>query len=50
MENHTIVIEELPDDIYSWYFVPIGEFHENYYRILHEIPDSVEIVYEELSE
>ena len=50
MQSNTIVIEELPDDVYSWYFVPIGEFHEEYYRILHEIPDSVEIIYEELSE
>lgn len=50
VDNNSIVIEELPDDIYSWYFVPIGEFHEEYYRILHEIPDSVEIIYEELSE
>ena len=50
MHNGTVNIEELPDDRYSWYFVPIGEFHEDYYRILHEIPDSVEIVYEELPE
>lgn len=48
--DSTIVIAELPDDLYSWYFVPIGEFHEDYYRILHEIPDSVEIVYEKLPE
>lgn len=48
--DSTIVIAELPDDLYSWYFVPIGEFHEDYYRMLHEIPDSVEIVYEKLPE
>lgn len=50
MQDDTIIIRELPDDTYSWYSVPIGEFHEEYYRILHEIPQTVEIVYEELPE
>lgn len=48
--NNTIVIEELPDDLYSWYFVPIGKFHEEYYRLLHNIPQTVSIVYKELVE
>ena len=45
-ENQKIVIQELPDDTFSWYFVPISEFHEGYYRILHDVPENVEIVYE----
>ena len=44
---HSIEIRELPNDVYSWYFVPIGEFHENYYRILHDIPQDTEIIYVE---
>lgn len=50
IQGDMIVIEELPNDIYSWYFVPISEFHEEYYRLLHEIPENVEIVYEKLHE
>ena len=49
-QNQTVIIQELPDDMYSWYFVPIGEFHEEYYRILHEIPETVDIVYQSTSE
>lgn len=49
-KENVVVIEELPNDLYSWYFVPIGSFHEEYYRQLHKIPDSVEIIYEELPE
>ena len=45
-QNQTIVIWELPDDTYSWYFVPIGEFHEEYYRILYGIPEDYEIIYQ----
>ena len=47
-EDRVIVLEELPDTIYSWYTIPMGEFHEGYYRILHEIPADVEIIYQEL--
>lgn len=49
-QNQTVIIQELPDDMYSWYFVPIGEFHEEYYRILHEIPETVDIVYQSTSD
>ena len=49
-ENQTIVIRELPDDTYSWYFVPVSEFHEEYYRILYDIPEHVEIIYQTTSE
>ena len=49
-ENQMIVIQELPDDTYSWYFVPIGEFHEEYYRILHDIPEDINIIYKTTSE
>ena len=48
--NQAIVIQELPDDLFSWYFVPVSEFHEKYYRIFHEIPEDVEIVYQTISE
>jgi hypothetical protein len=48
-KNQRIVIQELPDDTYSWYFVPVSEFHEEYYRILHDIPEDVEIVYQAVS-
>lgn len=47
--DNTIVIQELPNDLYSWYFVPMGEFHEAYYRLLHNIPQTVSIDYEELA-
>lgn len=49
-ENNVITIQELSDDTYSWYFVPISEFHEEYYRILHEISENVEIIYDATSE
>ena len=49
-KNQTVVIQELPDDTFSWFFVPISEFHEKYYRILHEIPEDVEIIYPTISE
>ncbi len=39
-------LQELPDDVYSWYSLPMGEFHENYYKVYHGIPDSVVINYE----
>ena len=39
-------LQELPNDTYSWYFIPMGEFHEDYYRVYHNIPDSVVINYE----
>lgn len=39
-------LQELPNDIYSWYFIPMGEFHENFYRVYHSISDSVVINYE----
>lgn len=48
--DNSIIIRELPNDIYSWYFVPISEFHEEYYRLLHDIPENVEIIYEALPE
>lgn len=49
-ENQRIAIRELPDDTYSWYFVPISEFHEEYYRILHDISEDVVISYQTISE
>lgn len=44
-QGQTVVIQELPNDLYSWYFVPFGEFHEDYYRLLYNIPDGTEIIY-----
>lgn len=46
-ENNTVFLNELEDDIYSWYFIPMGDFHENYYRIYHSLPENVEIQYAE---
>lgn len=43
-------LEALPDETYSWYFIPMGEFHEEYYKIYHTISDSVEIIYENVRE
>ena len=43
----SIILEELPDELFSWYFIPIDEFHEKYYRLYNEIPENVEIVYRE---
>lgn len=43
--QNELVLQELPDDLYSWYFIPMGEFHESYYRLYHCIPDSVVIKY-----
>ena len=45
-DHGEIRLQELPNDIYSWYFIPMGEFHENYYRVYHSISDSVVIHYE----
>lgn len=45
-EHGELRLQELPNDGYSWYFIPMGEFHENYYRVYHGIPDSVAIDYE----
>ena len=49
-KNSTVFIKELPNDIYSWYFVPFSEFHENYYRILHGISEETDILYVQLPE
>lgn len=39
------VLYELRDDTYSWYFIPMIEFHENYYRRYYNLPDFVKIKY-----
>ncbi|MBS1402661.1 MAG: hypothetical protein HPZ79_06730 [Oscillospiraceae bacterium] len=41
----TIYLSQLPDETYSWYFIPFGEFHEQYYRLYHQIPDNTTIEY-----
>lgn len=41
-----VTLKELPDDTYSWYLIPLSEFHESYYRRLYGIPEDVQIVYE----
>lgn len=38
-------LKELPDDTYSWYFIPMLEFHENYYKSYYELPEQVNITY-----
>lgn len=45
-EDGKIVIKQLPNETYSWYFVPFGEFHEDYFRMLHGISEDIEIIYE----
>ena len=46
-ESRVIVLKELPDDTCSWYLTPFNDFHETYYRILHTIPEDVQIVWEQ---
>ena len=43
-------LRELPDDTYSWYFIPMGEFHEDYYKRYYELPETVELDYLERAE
>lgn len=43
--NQTVVIQAMPNELFSWYSIPMSEFHEEFYRILHQIPENVEIVY-----
>ena len=40
------VLHELYDDTYSWYFIPMNEFHEKYYIKYHGLSDSIKIEYE----
>ncbi|MDY2926408.1 MAG: DUF6056 family protein [Eubacteriales bacterium] len=43
--NEPLRMNELPDDTFSWYFIPMNEFHEEYYKKYHDIPNSIEIEY-----
>lgn len=43
--TETICLSQLPDETYSWYFVPFGEFHEKYYRLYYQISDDIDIEY-----
>lgn len=45
-EGKTVVLKQLPDDTYSWYFLPFAEIHEQTYRVYHHIPDDIKIVYD----
>lgn len=49
-ENGVVTIKVLPDETYSWYFVPFSKGYEVYYRILYNLPDDVGIVFEAASE
>ena len=44
-KNEKIHIFELENEEYSWYSIPMGEFHEEYYRRYYDLPDTAEIEY-----
>lgn len=44
-ENGVITLRYLPNETYSWYHIPFDNQHEHYYRLLHKIPENVEIEY-----
>ncbi len=44
-ESGKIRLYELEDDTFSWYFIPMGEFHENYYRRYHGLSNEIEFEY-----
>lgn len=48
VETGELILHELPEDTYSWYFVPFGDFHEHYYRLYYDLPNSVRIEYAEI--
>lgn len=41
----TITLTQLPDELYSWYHIPFGEFHEDYYKQYHELSEDIAIEY-----
>lgn len=43
--NQITTLKELPDDKYSWYFIPFGDFHEEYYRLLNHMSEDAKIEY-----
>lgn len=40
-----VVLHELPDDTYSWYFIPMIDFHEDYYKRYYGLPADTNIKY-----
>ena len=41
----TILLKEPPAPNYSWYRLPLGDFHEPYYRQYYRLPDTFDIQY-----
>ena len=42
--NMEIELHQLPDETYSWYQIPLSEFHEAYYRRYYQLDDA-KIIY-----
>lgn len=40
-----IVLTELPNETYSWYSIPMNEFHERYYKMYYGIPENYNFKY-----
>jgi hypothetical protein len=45
-KQETVIIQQLPHEKYSWYWVPFGDFHTDYCKQYYELEETTALVFE----